>query len=77
MRNYLEGHKGLDGNQYAFVELCQGYLISFHSRWEDDTGHVNKEQERDTIAKAKLAILSDETRRYSVVRANVKRGYDL
>ena len=74
---YLEGHKGLDGNQYAFVEWRQGYLISFHSRWRDDTGHVNKEEERDSIAKAKLLILSDETRRYRVVRANVKRGYDL
>lgn len=77
MCHYLEGHKGLDGDQYAFVELCQGHLISFHSRWGDDTGHVNKEEERDTIAKAKLAILFHETRRYNVVRANVKRGYDL
>lgn len=29
MCNYLEGHKVLDGNQYAFVRLCQGCLISF------------------------------------------------
>lgn len=72
MRNYLGRHKVLDGIQYAFVRLCQGYLISSHSRWGDDTGHVNKEEERDTIAKAKLAILSNKTGRYGVLRANAK-----
>ena len=47
MRNYLEEHQVLDGNQYAFVQLCQGYSISFHSEWGDDTGYVNKEEERE------------------------------
>lgn len=61
MCNYREGHTVLDGNQYAFVGLCQGYLISFYSRWGDDTAHVNKEEEGDTVAKAKLAILSNKT----------------
>lgn len=56
-----------DGNQYAFVGLCQGYLISFHNIWGDDTDHVNKKEERDTIAQAKLAILSNKTRRYGVL----------
>lgn len=72
MCNYLEGHKVLDGNQYAFVRLCQGSSISFHSEWGDDTGYVNKEEERDTIAKVKLAILSTKTGRCSVLRANVR-----
>lgn len=58
----------LDGNQCAFVRLCQGYLTSFHSRWGDDTDHVNKEEERDSIADTKLAILSNKTGRYGVVK---------
>ena len=44
MCNYLGGHKVLDGNQGAFVGLCQGYLISSHSRWGDDTGPVNRKK---------------------------------
>ena len=67
MCNYLGGHSMLDGNQYAFVGLCQGYLISFYSRWRDDIVHVNKKEERDTIAQAKLAILSNKTGRHSIL----------
>lgn len=72
MRNYLEGHKVLDGNQCAFVRLCQGHLISFRSRWGDDTDHVNKEEERDTIANTKLAIVFNKTGRHGVIKAHVK-----
>lgn len=57
----------LDGNQYAFVGLCQGYLISFYNRWRDDIDHVNKKEERDSIAQAKLAIWSNKTGRYSIL----------
>lgn len=61
MCHYLEGHKVLDGNQYAFVQLHQGSSISFHSERGDDTDYVNKEEGRDTTAKVKLAILSNKT----------------
>lgn len=77
MCHYLGGHKVLDGNQYAFVQLHQGSSISFHSERGDDTDYVNKEEGRDTTAKIKLAILSNKTGGCCVFRANVKWDYDL
>lgn len=61
MCNYTTGHKVLDANQYASVRFFLGYLISFQRRQEDDSGHVNKTEGRNSISKVKLAVFSYKT----------------